>query len=609
MLGNDCIPYNIVPRASKIFPFFSATPRKKAATTFRANLITPNATPPPLLHAYFRTPRIKRQRQRILAGIHASVRIQQGWRGCRGRAIANDRQTTIAFARATANSYTNPGRFAIANLHEFNTHRGILGSAGVNARSLLAVAANGGGESQGLAAQYSRGRVRLKGKRSKGQETIRLRLEQSTGEWGLAESRVAGITEISLSIRLWRCASLLNARLSEAEAAVLAAEKSELEAGGLNKASKSTIGFRENALTPWIEREASCFEYSTPKESHLDKKSCRECANENPPLTLKLELISVQSREFSEDQHDSTMVSDDDGPLLFHPATGYSTSRKHHEGNRSGSNTRSRTSDSTSCSSDTRSTNSSTSDKGNSDNNRRSNINSSPDSNSSSNSRFVASRDHPKRSIHVQDKINDRVHDQHQCQVQWCGEDVGGTCAPLTGFPAPRWEGQVFYLPLYAASYHTKTPSAKTLAVTQTGEDNMRRFTNPQRWREGSPKRQYRGREADPDLLPPLLIVNLNRLSVLRGSRRLYQGAVDITLNGEKEDIQCRSTISGAGAQAVPPWSAYVSGKIEPETVGRVVLEAGDVLGMLGSQQVRVVKVNLGRRATTIVVLNRKQND
>lgn len=46
------------------------------------------------------------------------------------------------------------------------------------------------------------------------------------------------------------------------------------------------------------------------------------------------------------------------------------------------------------------------------------------------------------------------------------------------------------------------------------------------------------------------------------------------------------------------PWSAFLSGLMHPVPVGRAVLEAGDVLSMLGSQQVRKIREQIG---TTLV--------
>lgn len=101
---------------------------------------------------------------------------------------------------------------------------------------------------------------------------------------------------------------------------------------------------------------------------------------------------------------------------------------------------------------------------------------------------------------------NEQSRDQHrgnsspavyQCEVTWCGRSVGGTSAPPAGLPSPRWEGQVFYLPLSAADAFngdgTETLTDDTCIDGQSGDHLLR---------------------PDSGLLqppPPLLDVTLNR--------------------------------------------------------------------------------------------------
>ena len=91
---------------------------------------------------------MERRRLRALAEAHAALQFQRAWQGFRGRSAARRRIATIAFARTAAEDFADPAAFAIENLRAFNAYGGFLGSAGIDARSLLA-AATGEGNDQG----------------------------------------------------------------------------------------------------------------------------------------------------------------------------------------------------------------------------------------------------------------------------------------------------------------------------------------------------------------------------------------------------------------------------------------------------------------------------
>lgn len=167
------------------------------------------------------------------------------------------------------------------------------------------------------------------------------------------------------------------------------------------------------------------------------------------------------------------------------------------------------------------------------------------------------------------------------CEVKWCGEVVGTTHAPPAGLPIPRWQGQVCYLPLSAAGCGVAASSQDEEGDHETSHGVNRPVEK--RWK-GIHEEGRRDR-------PPLLTVTLNRLvAAPPGDRRLgwdHRQNGKAWENGERRDHggKVRSV------EAVDPWRAFLWGLTEPKPIGRAVLEAGDVLSMLGSQQVRLHNV------------------
>lgn len=228
-----------------------------------------------------------------------------------------------------------------------------------------------------------------------------------------------------------------------------------------------------------------------------------------------------------------------------------------------------------------------------------------------------------------------RVQSQHQyCDVKWCGASVGGTRAPSTGLPIPRWESQIFYLPLCAVLRcgHGVAVEGKRSPTKRSSEekDNVLRCDwcdtrhdvlsgNGLDKPPSSPRQNlslsgisYEAKDTKPlplplplplppPLAPPrsptpeLLVVTLNKLSRRGGGdmpdamkpsylQRLRKGHPD----NESELCQLAGTVATTTKeeQGASPWSAFLSGKAQVEPVGRTVLQAEDVLSMLGSQQV-----------------------
>lgn len=132
------------------------------------------------------------------------------------------------------------------------------------------------------------------------------------------------------------------------------------------------------------------------------------------------------------------------------------------------------------------------------------------------------------------------------CRVAWCGKVIGGTRAPQGGFPEPRWEGQVFYLPLSASQICETLPTKghRQPPASKRDGDALGRRTR------------------DDEGHPPLLEITVGRLVAPRLRR---------TPSNHKEAA----------------WSSFVNAKRAPLLAGRVMLEATDLLSMLGTQQAR----------------------
>lgn len=532
--------------------------------------------------------RIERQRLRALAELHASIHIQRTWRGARGRDAAFRRAATIAFARETAERYIKPDRFAVANLRAFNAHGGFLGTAGVDARFLLAAAVGLGGERQGASAkQNRRDRFDGSGRNRNGEEAcggddgggrVWLRLKPyGVDDWGLsADARVAGIVEVGIRVGLERCNS------------------SRVVAGAL-----PPPGTPEGGESAQVEMEGT--------NGYGDIRDV-------PPMTLKLELISIQSgscvpsiKDSSEERSRiATAVaphgaeSDDDssrassdyasgegssyGSESSRSTSTSSSEKRRRPRDRSISEQNSGSSDSSAQSGRRNSETTDESSGGGSDNDVSkqsgrtcATATNSDDSNVNGGSHKARRRSSGrglKNGSHLYD-CGELDKEQHMCEVTWCGETVGGTRAPLVGLPTPRWEGQVCYLPLCAAA-NEKTAAAASKQVNKDLYGAGHQITGGGCWAEENLHRQGAGGQEEACESPaPLLVVTLNKLSSRTGGR--------FPCNGVNQEGR-----RGCGSSAdKTTWSAFVSGLIHPLPVGRAVLEAGDVLSMLGSQQVR----------------------
>lgn len=487
---------------------------------------------------------MERQRLCALAKRRAATNIERVWRGHRGRIRARRRAATAVFAREITEQYLNPSAFTVKNLRAFDAHGGFLGSAGLDARSLLAVVA--GDETLRSTSYY-----RLRGITEPrlggvfGPETISLGLHRYKGDGGLA-SAVAGITEVAFRVYLRRCDKDVH-------------KKSD----------------RDRAPTiqsiPWIEREREQFCGRNPSLSHCDDgELCGSIdVEDEPPLTLKLEIISIQiSRGVPLDTQPSDAnllqekqplegdsfpcISGEDSEhlcLFRESGPSHTDDLKTHtvacDDNASGNGVEFSRGSFTKVRSITRDSSDKTrNDSGNKDADRKS----------------------WDRSDAPQDL-------QYQCEVSWCGQSVGGTRAPLRGLPIPMWEGQVFYLPLWAAGVGDGTASIPARDASR--EAHPGRYAGEKDWqgtRESLSHKSER-HQMDGDTirsrLPPLLKVTLNELT--KGS-----------LRGR----------DGRPCEEVSPWMAFSLGLKEPVPVGQVILEAGDILGMLGSQQVQLCESN-----------------
>ncbi|CAM9231022.1 unnamed protein product, partial [Hapterophycus canaliculatus] len=527
-----------------------------------------------------RLQKVERERLRALAELRASVDIQRTFRGFHGRTLASRRAATLAFARVTAERYANPDRFAVANLRAFNAHGGFLGIAGVDARSLLASAVGVGERGCSVAVSEANRRKSCPGawgkrgeeaeeeeeeeESSKSEGVVWLRLRRK-GEcnWGLsADVRVAGITEVGIRACLRRYSTSSLVRVGMAGPG--AGEGSDVEKVRNTELSEKNVGFGDDDV---------------------------------PPLTLKLELISVRDgchhmvrRCSSEEQAREAAITPvrnigrDDDPSLASTddisEEGDSSSERRRcrrgcsvDGERAGA----RNDNSTS----TRSYNSDPAERccsggSDSDGSEWSRETSTTVTSSDGNGTIADMDDGSieRRSIYRDVEYDpgttEHRHVEYQCDVAWCGKAVGGTRARLSGLPVPRWEGQVFYLPLHAAGtyYHGGKSSSEA----------RERGYGDARGADSCFPHSFRGREnlrEKTEPLSSLLAITLNKLSLDINGHIPCMRDEDGEMGSPGTTLRCRK-----------PWSAFLSGIIDPIPVGRAVLEAGDVLSMLGSQQV-----------------------
>lgn len=547
---------------------------------------------------------MERQRLRALAEVQASIELQRIWRRARGRSVARHRATTVAFARETAETYSNPARFAIANLRAFNTHGGYLGSSGVDARSLLAAATRGEQE-QDVSAHCPRGLDGSKAKCKQGRDTIWLQLAQGVDEGGLSAAAVAGITEVGIRVCLRRCVSFMRDSTSDVSTADLPKEESELDMTNAEELLNTRKKRLDIASRPWIERGGSDPKKGESSVSYSGNHQYGDFVDDGPPLTLKLELISVEKSEkrptdhnrgLAEGKSHEDMGQEDDDHHLAVVAGAYGNDGDHRELFRSDSSTSTVINDSvgdgdaSSNTSDSSGNNNSSSPSStsctSSNNNSSSNGRSSKTSTTATGNGFLVNTDHVTKTSCI-----DLTRGHHQCVVAWCGKNVGGTRAPPAGLPVPRWEGQVFYLPLCAAASRSDTVAS---AVTTESKEDYREDDNKPRvvadgWaQKHCPSAQYARGETITKPPPPLLSVTLNRLPLRGGGCAPCWGGTDILRQGHWREDQDGSIASAATEENLSSWSAFLTGKIRPVPIARTVLEAGDVLSMLGSQQVQV---------------------
>lgn len=505
--------------------------------------------------------RIERQRLRALAEHDASIHVQRAWRGFMGRRAAFHRAMTLAFARETAEGYADPEGFAAANLRTFNAHGGFLGTAGVDAQTLLAAAVGPGEEEDrgttvakssrkgGLAATGVAGAIGHGG----GIVWVRL-APHGEDDWGLSrDDRVAGITEVGIRVCLRRCfpSRAVPGGMPPPEAA---SDKDDFKdaAEPSKKQSNSTLGLGDDS--------------------------------DIPPLTLKLELISIhrgswnpnRSRTGSTEEHHRTLAASDahDGIEQDEESSLVSSESTSREDDSSCSSTRRHQSPRGGSANEI---NSSSADSAGSDSGESSSDDSelSVGTRTTTNSSKGSGADKDKtrqrlsgRDINDEDRRSELDHQQHHCDVAWCGEAVGGTRAPLVGLPTPRWEGQVFYLPLCAAV------ASSRVRIKSSGS-NMSAADRESQMMLESPHRGTVGREPEEERPPPLLTITLSTLSCAASGRSPRKGRRD------------SERIEPTPESGLDPWSGYVAGTVDPLPVGRAELEAGDVLSMLGSQQVR----------------------
>ncbi|CAM9115968.1 unnamed protein product [Ectocarpus sp. 13 AM-2016] len=513
---------------------------------------------------------IERQRLRALAELHASVDIQRAWRGSQGRRAAFLRAATIRFARRTAERYANPERFAVANLRAFNAHGGFLGTAGVDARSLLAAAVGVGEEGQGAMTAVgggvtSREKPNAGGFGDGGNEGFWLRISPyGEDDWGLsADMRVAGIAEVCIRVSLSRCISL-----------------------SLGGGMLPPLGAVEGGAGSEVARFEKDDKVSSGKIQYEDSRDA-------PPLTLKLELISVQIDSNypnqispSEDMHVRASAAeygaDDEDSSL---ATSDSNSGED-SASRSGSRSRDSSINSYCVGTGTSGSTKTTSDHSGENDDEDSEWSGGTGRTAtgsyasrvgntikdSTTERRTDGRRSRGRYVENDDDLAERVQGQYQCDVEWCGVGMGGTWAQLAGLPTPRWEGQVFYLPLCAAATfsHGRTSEPTADIGTAVDESWAQEHVSHGRTGEGGARQQ----QSNPS--PSLLKITLNRISCGRGG--------PASCKGGKQDPRVDDGITAA--QHRTRWSAFLCGLIQPSPVGRAVLEAGDILSMLGSQQV-----------------------
>lgn len=429
-----------------------------------------------ILYVHLSDCRMERQRLRALAGVNAAVDLQRTWRGACGRYAARKHAAILHFARIVAEGYADPSRVAQANLRAFNSHKGFVGHAGVDARSLLAAAA-GGATEVGLRS----GKKELVGVSRAGPcgvnlDMIRLRLKQDNGDRGIhwngesgchygdgvggggISAAIGGIADVDVRVRLVR------KRTGEE----IEEEESLAETAGKQSTGSATVASN---------REFGAF------DSSCKARKRQRVLNDCPPTTLKLELISVEARSDPRQERVTARRGKNDsrdGSVIF-------------------------------------------------------------------------------------------------CEVTWCGEAIGGTRSPPGGCPIPRWEGQVFHLPLSAMS------CCSSLAKTNANDCNSStgRQAEEQRGPDKNRRGGVRGEAESPR--PPLLTVTLYKLVTLRDDRgRLYDCSAKRRNNSDRRD-----TSPNDRSVTLDAWSTFILGFSEPEPVARGVLEAGDVLCMLGSQQVR----------------------
>lgn len=419
---------------------------------------------------------MERQRLRTFAELHAAVDIQRTWRGTCGRYASRKRATIFNFARIAAEEYADPSRFAQENMRAFNAHKGFLGHARIDARTLLAAAAGSakevrlGSRGKGLEGASDAGPFQVNG------DVIRLRLKQDRGDqdirWngesechyddgvggGGTSAAVGGITGVDVRVRLVRkCTD----------------ERNEEEKSLVGKAGKQSM----RPATVALNHEMEVF------DSDYKARKRQRVLNDCPPVTLKLELISVQkSSDLTQDRVTIYQGMDDsyDRSTLF-------------------------------------------------------------------------------------------------CEVNWCGEVIGGTRSPLGGYPIPRWEGQVFHLPLSAISRCSGPPTTNA----NDYNPSTRRRLEEQRGPFKNRHQRVQGQAESPR--PQLLAITLNKLVISKDDR-----AQDNDCNSKgRNDSDRRDTYPNDRLVMLDAWSAFLSGFSEPQPVARTVLEADDVLCMLGSQQVR----------------------
>lgn len=445
-----------------------------------------------------------------------------------------------------------------------------MGTAGVDARSLLAAAVGVGEEGQdamtaGGGGVRSRENRKAEGFGDGGKEGIWLRLSPyGEDDWGLsADTRVAGIAEVCIRVSLTRCISLSST-------------------GGM----LPPLG----AVGAGAGSEVARFE----KGDEVSGGRIRfEDSRDAPPLTLKLELISVQidsnypnQISNSEDMHVRASAAeygtDDDDLSLATSDSGSGEDSASGSGSRLRDGSINNNSVGTGTSGSTKTTSDHFGESDDEDSEWSGGTgrtatgshackvgNTIKDSTKERRTEGRRSRGH---CLENDDGVAEREQGQYQCDVEWCGDNMGGTQAPLVELPTPRWEGQVFYLPLCAAATfsHDRTPESTADTDTAVDESWAQEHVSRGRTGEGGARQQ----QGNPP--PSLLNITLNKISCGSGE--------PTSCKGGKKDRTVDVGITAA--QHRTQWSAFLCGLIQPSPIGRAVLEAGDILSMLGSQQV-----------------------